>query len=367
MFALFLACAPSAPMFIDKAGIDKARVNNDTVAACAGLSMKDAEVRTYAAEKLSTWKRPQPCVCEHMVRDGGWDAAVLKGLTKVTEDERVACAGDLLDDAALPDRVGLARALSGFLAPAVRARLATAAAADADPEVRAVAIVTLRPDKDESARAILVAALADPLPSVRAAGATALAGLADTAPAVATLAHDPEPSVRAAALGALRTVKDFAFADVACAALASDTDATVRAAAATTMKGTKDPALQGCLGEHMLAKEDDALVRTAMLAALRGSSSKAAADTLCDAIPFWTRTYVGDGPVEKMGSTDIVGAHNDRDFERSYECTERAYKAGGYSCWQRGYLADYFREFGGKVGVPRCGGGAVSASNEITF
>lgn len=353
-------------MFIDKAGIDDARVDGNVVAVCVGLTMKDEAVRTYAAEKLVTWKRAQDCVCDHLERDGSWDLAVLRGLDEAEDDERVGCVATLLDKASLPDRPGLARALAPFRAPAVKARLKAAAKSDADVAVRAEAIAVLRPDKDEEARALLVAALADPDAQIRAAAATALAGLVDTAPQLAAAMADTDPGVRSAALASLRTVKGFAFADVACKALAEDSDPAVRAAAALSMKGSKDEALGTCLREHMMKPEDSGEVRAAMLTALRATPGKTAADTLCEAIPFWTKSYVGDGPVEKMGNADIVGAHNDRDFERSYECTEKALKAGGYSCWQRGYLAEYFREFGGKVGVPRCGGG-TTVSNEITF
>ncbi|MBM4366997.1 MAG: HEAT repeat domain-containing protein [Deltaproteobacteria bacterium] len=366
LLALLGACSPPPPMFIDKAGIDEARIDGNAVAVCVGLTMKDEAVRTYAAERLATWKGPQECVCQHLERDGSWDLPVLRGLDEAEDDARVGCVAALLDKPALPDRPGLARALGPFRAPAVKARLKTAAKSDADLAVRAEAMAALRPEKDEEARSILVAALADPEASIRASAATALVGLPETAPRLAALMSDSDPGVRAAVLASLDKVKGFAFADVACKALAEDADPSVRAAAALTIKGSKDVALGNCLRAHMLEPEDSGEVRAAMLTALRGTPGKVAADTLCDAIPFWTKTYVGDGPVEKMGNADIVGAHNDRDFERSYECTERALKAGGYTCWQRGYLAAYYREFGGKVGVPQCGGG-TAVSNEITF
>ena len=366
MLLLLIACASPPPSFIDRAGIDRAIPSANTVAICAGMSMKDAGTRGYAAEKIATWKPPQDCACDHLQRDGTWDGPVLRGLKNATTDHVAGCVATLLDQPALTDRAGLVKAIASMKVPQVQARLTQAAASDADPAVRAAAMVALRPDNDAAARALVVASLSDTNALVRAGAATALAGVAEAAPALVEATKDADPGVRAAAIISLKSVEDFGFAAVACPLLASDPDATVRTTSAAAMQGTRDEALLACLRVHMATKEESGDVRMAMLTSLRKSSTQAASDILCDAIPYWTRTYVADGPVERESDIDIVGAQNARDFNRSYECVEKAWNAGKYSCWQKGYLADYYRDLGAKVGIPNCGGG-TRVSNEISF
>lgn len=366
MLLLFLACSSPPPTFIDKAGIDKEIPRANTVAICAGMAMKDAGTRGYAAEKIATWKPAQDCACDHLQRDGSWDGPVLRGLKQATDDKTAGCVAALLDQPALPDRAALVSTIASMKVPMVQARLAVAAKTDADPAVRAAAMVALRPDKDAAARELVISALADGNALVRAGAAKALSGVDEAASALSGATKDSDPGVRAAALVSLKAIESFAFADVACSLLSTDPDATVRATAAATMQGTRDQTMFTCLGTHMATKEESGEVRMAMLTTLRKSTSQASSDILCDAIPFWTRTYVGDGPVDRDSDIDIVGAQNARDFNRSYECVEKAWKAGSYSCWQKGYLADYYRDLGGKVGVPKCGGG-TRISNEVSF
>lgn len=366
MLLFLLACASPPPSFIDKAGIDKAIPSGNTVAICAGMTMKDAGTRGYAAERIATWKPAQDCACDHLERDGGWDGPVVRGLKNATDDKVAGCVAGLLDKPELPKRPELVAAIASMKVPMVQARLKKAATDDSDPAVRAAAMVALRPGKDPEALALVIAAAKDADAQVRAGAVSALAGIADASTTLSEATKDADPSVRAAAIVSLKSIDNFAFADVACPLLASDPEASVRATAAAAMQGTRDEALLRCLGAHMAEKEESGEVRMAMLTTLRKSSTPLSNDILCDAIPFWTRTYVADGPVTRDSDVDIVGAQNARDFNRSYECVERAWKAGGYSCWQKGYLADYYRDLGGKVGVPKCGGG-TQISNEVTF
>jgi hypothetical protein len=345
--------------------------------------MKDEGVRTYASEKLAKWRHPQDCLCEALVPaqmpgvsvpNGGsgameWDSAVLKGLRSATDDEHAACAAGLLDRTDLADRAGLITALALVPVPAVEARIRAAAKSDADPAVRGAALARLHPSKNADDLAIATEALTAAEGAVRAGAAESLAGVEAASAQLAAATKDGDPTVRGAALNALRSVRGFAFADVACPLLATDPDPFVRAAAATSMKGTADPAMLACLRAHMEEKEESGEVRMAMLAAMRSSKAEAAADALCELIPGWTRMYVGEGPVVRESDVDIVEAQNYRDQERSYECVEKAVKKGGWNCWQKAYLQDYFRDMGGKVAVPRCdgGGGGGAASNEIVF
>ena len=331
MVFFLLGCVAQPPNFIDQAGIDHAIATADMVSICAGMAMKDAGTRGYAAEKIATWSPPQDCACEHLERDGGWDAPVIRGLKNATADETAGCVAALLDKPTLPDRAGLVTAIASMKVPKVQVRLVEAAKSDADAGVRASAMVALRPDKDVASRELVIAALSDADARVRAGAATALIGIKDAGPQLAAATKDSDPSVRAASLASLKTVEGFAFADVACPILAADPDETVRASAAAAMTGTRDEALLACLKSHMAEREDSSMVRVGMLTALRKSSTQTASDILCDAIPFWTRTYVGDGPVERDSDVDIVGAQNARDFERSYDCVDKAWKAGHYS------------------------------------
>jgi hypothetical protein len=364
---LLLACAPSEPAYVERADLDRAVARSDFGALCAGLKMEDEGVRTEAAEKLVRFPAAKiGCLCERMVRNGAWDAAVLSGMSKVKDDEHVGCAAKLLDDPAQKDRAGLAAALRKIKAPAVRARLVAAAKAEPDAEVRASALAALAGTDDAGEKAALVAALSDPSAAIRAAGAAALQG--EKEPAVlALVATDPDAGVRAGALTGSRGADGWSAA--ACDRLLHDTDPLVRAQAATLMKGTRAPEEWACLRERAFTQEDDAGVRLALLQSLSKTSAPAASDVLCEVIPFWVKTYVGDAQVQRDSDLDVIHWQNERDFNRSYDCVAAAQKkAGAYTCWGKGYVADQFREFGGKVGVPKCaGGGGVVYSNEVTF
>ena len=79
------------------------------------------------------------------------------------------------------------------------------------------------------------------------------------------------------------------------------------------------------------------------------------AQILCDAIPFWLKSYVVEDLPEKIPGTDIIKVQNDRDWERSYECVQKAYRArGGYSCYAKMYVGYWFNELGGTGSVPAC-------------
>jgi HEAT repeat protein len=377
LLALLLACDPPVPSFVDRKMIEDAYRRGDNYIICAGLYMEEDSTRGIAAETLATLDSPEPCLCSGMVRAGKWDLPVVRGLQKGTDDAHVGCAATLLDDPKLADRAELVNLLAKVKVPAVEARLMEAARSDADPAVRGAAMAVVRPAKNPEALALVTSALADPEASVRAGAARALVGVDAAAAQLQAAAADPDPGVRAAVLTSLRGMPGVAFADYACSALRKDPDPTVRAAAAAVMKGSKDEALMTCLREHMLTQEDDALVRTAMLGTLRGTSGPAAASILCDAIPFWVHTYIGEDHPEREGPADIIFAQNDRDFNNSYDCVQKALKAGGYrTCEQKFYVNDWFHELGGKNAAPRpCrplggasgGGGGGTASNEIAF
>ncbi len=60
---------------------------------------------------------------------------------------------------------------------------------------------------------------------------------------------------------------------------------------------------------------------------------------------------------DKVPGTDIIRAQNTRDFEKSFECVQRAVRSSsGYSCYARAYTGHWLRELGGTAHVPRCPG-----------
>jgi hypothetical protein len=153
-----------------------------------------------------------------------------------------------------------------------------------------------------------------------------------------------------------------------CGALSEDADPGVCAAAASLMKGTRDPEQLACLGAR-LAVETDPQADAAVLDALESSGAPEAADALCKGIAPWVKAHVTDQVPEDAAG--ILRAQNDRDPDHSYDCAATAMKqAGGFTCHGREYVATFYKDVGGKVGVPDCDGKRKSsggASNEVSF
>jgi hypothetical protein len=366
-FLLLLACVDSEPAFVSVRDIDKALATGDTASLCAGLRMKDAPTREAAASKLKDYPYDSSCLCERLQVDKRWDPAILDGLAKATDAEKVGCVGTLMDDPAQPERTALVTALLKI--PAARGRLVTAAASDADPTVRAAAMTVYRNSKDPAELTQVQGWLAsDPNAAVRAAAAAALLGQASAEGALRdAIGKDADPAVRAAALTVYPSLKPADTDVVACKALLEDAAPEVRIAALGTMRATRDAEQLACLRTRATTEDTSPEVRAVLLKTLASSAAPEAAAVLCDSIPVWVKTYVKDtAPAE---GDDILRAQNDRDFERSYACVQAAVKAGGgYTCAGRAYVGAFFRDLGGKAGVPTCGaGGARAASNEVVF
>src|SRR5690606_29312082 len=106
-------------------------------------------------------------------------------------------------------------------------------------------------------------------------------------------------------------------------------------AAVKAAHGTKRPEVLTCLKKRLLANEESASVRTATLKALGASPSDDAAKALCDGIGPFLRMYVKDQIAERMSGVNIVEIQNNRDWEASYACVQKALGQGGYSCYAR--------------------------------
>lgn len=346
---LLLACVDTEPTHVEKRDLDMALSRGDQTTLCAGLKMKDPDVRELAARHLTEYGGGSDCLCERDVYEGHWDAAVLQGVKDSTDDKKVACLGKLLDDPAAPDRDQLVQALFAIKAPAIQARLKTAAVSDADPKIRAYALASFGDSKDPADRQMLLDGLTsntDPL--WRASAASALTNVPEAIDGLRKAAtSDTDPGVRAAALTALKSTKGVEFTPLGCAAL-QDAAPAPRAAAALAFRATTDPAALACLRDAMLVEQTDGSVRAALLKTLRGSPAPEAGQILCDAIPFWISTYAKDAEPPREGDTDILFAQNDRDFEHSAACVARARKqAGGWSCWGKSYASEWAYHLGG--------------------
>ncbi len=299
------------------------------------------------------------CICDHIgTAEGGWDAAIAEGLIGLKDDKIVGCFADLVKKKDLPKRTEAVVALAQTSAPIARAALAEIAAAEGEVEARARAAEAIggNPEYKEA----LMGLLGHENKQLRAAAAKGLGGHKDK-PIVNALIElatkDKEGEVRAAALVAVKSSGASKAQDMVCKAMIEDESPIVRMAAVRSFKGTKRESAIECLRKKAFIEETDAGVRDALLSVVKSSPKDSAAAILCDAIPYWMRTYVKTDIPDKIPGTMIVKTQNDRDWERSYECFERAYKKStGYSCFAKMHVGLWFREVGGKPYVPSCPG-----------
>lgn len=351
------------PQYVNSRDIDDAMAQGRTKVVCHGLSMPEEETRRYATQRLRTLEGDPsvgPCICANLTDDKGrLDAGVAAGLKGERDDARVGCLADLLRKPDLDKRIEAIQASASIPAPVVRQALADIATDPATPtDVRLAAFQPIKGDVAFEAK--ILSSLSDPDAQVRAAAAEGLAGLKSAAAldALAKAAKDDaDGMVRANALVALKRAGVPEADDQLCRAMLEDESPEVRRKAVMAYQGTKRPEAIACLRKRALTEEDDAGVRDALLQVLKSSPEQAAADVLCDAIPFWMKTYVTTDLPDKIPGTNIVETQNDRDWDNSYKCLAKAMSnAGGYSCYARMHVATWFREVGGSAYVPRCPG-----------
>ena len=332
--------------------------------ACVGLVANDESLQEHTARalvSLSHVRVANECLCDalydaekHTVQFG-----VGAGLAASGRDDLAECLAPALHDEAIrgPQRARVVHTLGLMEAPGAYAAIG-GLLADPDPEVRARAAEALRPSKD--ATEALCGALAnDAEPSVRAAAARALSGRKVDAAIdalVASAARDPDGEVRAAALASAVETGAPAGDDMVCAAMMDDPDERVRVSAIQQFHGAKSRSSLKCLDRRMTTPDESGAVRQALLDAVKASPSPEAADMLCRHINAWSRMYIRDKLAPDIEGHNIARAQNDRDWERSYECVQRALSQGGLSCYAKNYLGKWMRDLGGNAPTPWCPG-----------
>ncbi len=343
-------------------------------AVCVALERdRDDNLRRYTAEKLAGAPAEAPeakaCACEAVMDypHGAYDAAVVDGFAGTERDDLTDCVLPALEATTGEDRVRLVNQLAEIRSPKALARVAAVAADTSEPpEVRAAAVRGLTAVREEHQDLLLGRLTGDPDPMVRATAAEVFEN-STAEPVVDALVKaatdDADGGVRAAALKAVVKLKLEKTDDMVCRLMMEDPDERVRDRAVRSFKGSKRRRALDCLEKRLLTEETSPKVRDSTMKAIYASPDEHAPKVLCRAIGPVVRTYVKDVPAHKLSGVDIVKHQNNRDFDNSYDCVQAALRQGGYSCWGRYYLADWFERLGGKAFKPKCaadGGTVVS-------
>lgn len=368
MFAVLLAltgCDVVPRHVEDVAEVDAFLSRGAYASACVALENRDDPgLRTYTAQQLVVHELesvPRRCLCAALydAEKHTADLAVALGVENSRRDDLARCLAPAVRDPAVEDRGKVAEALGRIGAREGFVALQTGLASDADPVVRAASASALR--TSPGAKAALITALEkDVDPRVRAAAARALTGREDGAVADAigrALKTETVSEVRAAALGALMSSKAPGAQTTVCRILMDDPDPVMRLGAVQAFHGSREKGAIACLSRRLTTEEENPAVREAVMAALGASPADAAADALCELIHPVMKLYVTDTIAEETAGVDIVKAQNDRDWERSYDCVQKAIQKGGLSCYARNHLGRWFADLGGKgASRPLCPG-----------
>jgi hypothetical protein len=354
------------PKYIDQPGVEQAIAKKKYKTACKGLEMKGDETRQFAAFKISTMvKDPigHDCLCANLADEKtGWDRAIVAGLKQdeKPKDALVGCFADLVTGTNIPERLEATQLLRGFQTDSSRAAMVKLSNDNTvDPAVRSEAIKGISGKDNKPLLLTLLAGEKDA--AVRAAAALRLSGLKDddvVAALTKALHEDSDGVVRGTAMLSLGQSGVVDITTLACKAMMEDADPVVRRLAVASLHGARKDEAIACLKQRTMTEETDAEVRQALLDTLGSSPNDGAALILCEAIPFWLKTYVVTELPEKLPGTSIIEAQNRRDHARSYACVEKAYKSqSGYSCFAKLYVGWWYNEVGGpNARLPECPG-----------
>ncbi len=361
LVAVFLSSTgcDRTPSFVSTEDVGGAMTLGRYNVVCKGLLMEHEATRTYSASRLSEVSLPvaEECICEHGTdaEAGTWDAAILDGLGGTNRDELVSCFADMLSNPATPDKLRLVSLLTKTTAPVVSTTLLEFLkdpSQEAAARAKAASILSGQGDAAYVSSLVAILSSDDP-PEVRAAVATILKTNEsdEVGDALRAAASDPSSPalVKSAALASLDALDPSSSREAICTAMLEDPDAEVRLAAVklfhaprSTGKGNAE---LDCLKTKLMTEEENGDVRQAVLEALKASPNDRVGDMLCNAIPFWVRTYVEDVHPDRMTGVNIIDAQNTRDFENTLSCLRRAYNQSGYTCKGRQYIAAWATDY----------------------
>lgn len=362
LLALASACGPSALETEDR--VDAYLSRGDVASACGGLLAREDRVRMHTVKKIAEFKdnaAGAACLAEAVydADKGTWDEAIAEALDGSRIDAAAKALGKALMDDRISDRAAVATALGRIIAPSGFKTLTAVAKDTSQPEdVRAAAVAGLVAAKD-AVDIVLPLLASDPSEAVRAGAAEALANRSSSkveGALVKAARTDASAAVRVAAVRSMGEDPDGSMGKAVCELMLQDEDPGVRAAAVTAFKSTLNQERARCLAKKLEAGDDDGSVREALLEALKGSPTPAAAKALCDEIGPWVKRYGVDKNVYEIPGADIVTAQNFRDFDNSLACVNKARNTSGLSCYAKNYLAHWVNDLGGTASPPLCPG-----------
>jgi hypothetical protein len=360
-FALVLGACDMTPDFVSIEDVGGAMQLGRYSVVCKGLEMEDEETRAYAAGRLNGLELPeaQACVCKHGIdlEAGTFDAAILNGLGTTNRDDMLSCFLKGLDVPHMEKKLDLVVALARTNAPSARTRLQDLVFdSKAEGELRARAAGSLSGQGDGDYQAKLLGVLKEEgenLGEVKSAVAMILKTNDSPEVSVALLSvstgEENPPALRSSALESLYRIDFAAHQELLCTAALSDPDPEVRLTAVKQFHGPrknkKGTGELACLKKKITTEEKDGNVRQAVLDAIKASPRDEVGKVLCNATPWWVRTYVKDKHPDRMVGANIIAAQNERDWENTEACLRKAYNAGGYTCHGTQYIAAWASDY----------------------
>ena len=362
MTLLGLTACEMTPTTVEMSDVDDGMARELYKTVCKGLEMKDEDVRTYASENLQDVEDPkaQACYCERVWRNDELDLPIARGLIASARDDMVECTLPALDGANVSpeDKLALVDILIKSNSKVADDKLVELARDSSDIETRVLAISSIGGTDDASEISLLHDLLGNDEPKVRKAAAAALVGQKGDEThelLFKAAADDADGEVRAEALSTLKGVKAEGIDGLLCTAMMEDESPAVRKQAVLSLKGTKKKENLACIKKRAMTEETDPDVRVAILKTLRANDKSW--PILCDAIPFYMKTYIDEQGPESVPGADIAKAQNDVDWNNSYACFQKALRnRRGWSCKGHQYVAAWFEAVGGKTHVPACEG-----------
>ena len=348
LWSLVLACFETTPTEVTKEVITQAYIKKNVATLCIGLTMDDSELQSYATEKLRSLSGADvdACICTNIVdKDGVLREGVAIGLHGESSTDRAECFSKVLTSPNIGRPVEAITLFSKMDAPIVRTRLSKIASdTSVDGKQRAAALAIVAQDEEYIDAALQLTSDSDP--TVMAAAISALGAHTKSKEARRVIAEQLENSnslVRASAIAAFKRHVPTKADKALCKAMLEDPEAIVRKAAVEALNKVNRPEAVHCLRELAMKEEPDAEVREVLITTLGsalGDAKTPAYQALCDAIPFWLKTYVKDDVVDNLKGVHIVKEHNRVDWENSPKCVERAFNASsGYSCYAKMHIA----------------------------